>query len=211
MKNRVFILGAVLALLAGTMNAQGPEAPGDVMNPFTELAKTFHVEPIAEEPVRATFPWKFNTADYFTVSTIVDPVGSFKENGLNFGVEIEYVGPIYASARIENFEALPGGYTSLTGAIGTQFVHGYETKWRWYVGWRGGRVWRNGAGNPITGFEAGVDFAFGRDKEWFVGLRGAFDWRGDAEAFQDDPYWRENGYIKFGYRWDWKGRKFTQR
>lgn len=142
-----------------------------------------------------------NMTEYFTVSVVNDPAASFKENGIDIGAEIEYVGLIYAAARVENFEALPGGYTSLTGAIGLNLYNKWQTL-RLYAGGRGGVVIRNGATNPIAGIESGIDYYF--DNGFFIGARAAYDRRGDMKAFQNPVIWRENGYLRLGYRWFWK-------
>ena len=148
--------------------------------------------------------FQLNKNEYFTSSLVVDPVASIKEKGLDVGAEIEYVGLIYAAARVENFEALQGGYTSVTGAIGINFTSGHFNTWRYYVGGRGGVVFRNGAKNGVAGVEAGIDYAF--DSGFFIGLRAAYDNRGDMKALNWPVIWRENGYIRIGYRWFWNSK-----
>ena len=135
--------------------------------------------------------------EYFTVSTILDPVASFKERGFDVGAEVEYQGAVYAAARLENFEALPGGYTSFTCAVGGNFLM-YQDKWRLYSGIRGGVVHRNGASNGIFGIEVGLEYIF--NNNWFIGGRLALDNRQDFIAVGYTPIWRENGYLRIGYR-----------
>jgi len=147
--------------------------------------------------------FRINKTEYFTVGMFVDPVASLKEKGLDFGFEIEYVGTIYARLGLENFSALEGGYFAGNGAIGINFTSGYFEKFRYYVGVTGGRVLRNGVGNVIGGFEAGMDFKL--SDSWAVGGRISYINRQDMLAMNWEPIWRENGYLRIVYYWNWRG------
>ena len=141
---------------------------------------------------------QFNKAEYFTASLSIDPTASIKEKGLNVVAEVEYVGLIYAKASIESFDVLPGGYFSYGAAIGTNVMIGKRV--RNYIGIRGGAVRRNGATNGIYGFEAGIDVNI--TDNLFIGLRATYDKRYDMIALQNPVIWRENGFIRIGYKFN---------
>ncbi len=141
----------------------------------------------------------FNQDEFFTASLAFDPTASIKENGLNVVAEIEYSGLIYAKAGIENFSELKGGYFDYHGAIGINLMFG---KVRTYTGFRGAVVTRNNATNAVPGFEAGIDVPL--NKKWFIGIRATYDKRYDMLAVGYTPIWRESGFIRIGYKWDFK-------
>lgn len=143
--------------------------------------------------------FKFNDVEYFTVSTFMDPSASVKEKGLDIGVELEYVGFIYAKVGFESFSALKGGYFDGHGAVGVNLM--YNDKWRNYTGIRLAIVKRNGATNPLFGIEGGIDYNIADNL--FLGLRATYDYRGDAKAFGWDEFWRASGFIRLGYKWDY--------
>lgn len=140
----------------------------------------------------------FNQDEFFTASLAVDPTSSIKENGLNVVAEIEYAGIIYAKAGVESFAELAGGYWDYHGAIGINLMFGNI---RTYVGARGAIVARNNATNGVPGFEAGFDIPIGN---WFIGARATYDKRYDMLAVGYTPIWRESGFIRIGYKWDFK-------
>jgi len=150
-----------------------------------------------------TAQFRLGQTESFAVSLYVDPGASHKEKGLDIGADIEYNGPIYARAGFESFEALPGGYFDIHGAVGPRFTIGSQERIALYIGGRVGVAWRNGAhGNAIGGAEGGAEYTF--PSGIFLGVNGSYMYRGDMKAMQWPEIWRENFYIKIGYRWNWR-------
>jgi len=140
---------------------------------------------------------RFNETEYFTVSAIVDPSASFKENGLFIGGEIEYVGLIYTRAGISHFAVLKDGYTEIVGGIGLNLTSGYFEKVRYYGGIRLGVINRQAA-NAMAGVETGFDVTLG--ESFFIGLRATYDYRSDF-AFYDYPNeMRFTGLVRVGVK-----------
>lgn len=149
----------------------------------------------------ATAQFRFGEKESFAFSTYVDPGASIKENGLDIGLDIEYKSFIYAKAGVESFAQLPGGYFDIHGAVGPRFTFGHFENLAAYAGGRAGVVFRNGAPNPIAGFEAGLEYTF--NSGFLLGINGSYMYRGDMKSMQWPEIWRENFYVKFGYSWDW--------
>jgi hypothetical protein len=145
---------------------------------------------------------RFGDAEGFAASLYLDPGASAKENGLDIGIDIEYQGAIYAKAGIESFAELPGNYFDLHAAVGPRFTIGNREAISFYTGFRGGVVFRNGANNPIAGVEGGVDYVF--PSGIFAGVNGSYIYRGDMKAMGWPEIWRENFYLRIGYKWNWK-------
>lgn len=150
----------------------------------------------------ATAQFRFGEKESFAASIYVDPQASFNSNGLDIGADIEYRGAIFAKAGIESFADLPGGYFDFHGAVGPRFTFGRLERLSIYAGGRVGVVFRNGATNPIGGFEGGIDYVF--NNGLLLGINGSYIYRGDMKAMQWPEIWRENFYLKIGYSWDWK-------
>lgn len=144
----------------------------------------------------------FGRTEGFAASLYIDPGASQKENGLDIGADIEYQGAIYAKIGVESFEALPGGYFDIHGAVGPRITIGQQERLSLYAGLRGGVVLRNGATNAIGGFEGGIDYVF--PSGLFLGLNGSYIYRGDMKAMQWPEIWRENFYVRIGYKWNWR-------
>lgn len=144
---------------------------------------------------------RFNTTEFFTISTSIDPSSSVKEAGVDIAAEIEYAGPIYAKAGFESFSALYGGYRDLHTAIGINLTTGLYEKLRFYGGIRMAMVWRgsDGAYRPIYGVEGGVDYDL--SESFFIGIRGTIDKRYDQEIFGWTPELKPSGFIRIGYKW----------
>lgn len=149
----------------------------------------------------ATSQIQFGEKESFTFSVYVDPFASIKENGLDIGADIEYKGFIYAKAGIESFADLPGGYFDIHGGFGPRLTIGRFEQLAIYAGGRAGVVIRNGSSNPIAGFEGGIDHVF--KGGLLIGLSASYMYRSDMKAMGWNEIWRENGYIKIGYSWDW--------
>ncbi|OAZ04515.1 hypothetical protein [Flavobacterium succinicans] len=146
---------------------------------------------------------RFNTMEYFTLSTSVDPYASIKQSGLNIVGEIEYVGLIYAKAGFESHSALYGGYTDIHGGFGVNLTSGLYEKLRYYGGLRLAKVNRGNHGfRPIYGLEAGIDYTI--SDHFFFGLRGTLDKRLDQEIFGWKPELNGSGFIRIGYKWNYK-------
>src|SRR5690606_12393911 len=149
-----------------------------------------------------TAQFRFGDAEGFAASLYVDPGASIKEKGLDIGADIEYQGAVFVKAGIESFAELPGNYFDIHAAVGPRFTIGEKERITLYTGLRGGIVWRNGAHNPIGGFEGGIDYLL--PSGIFVGVNGSYIYRGDMKAMQWPEIWRENFYLRIGYKWDWK-------
>lgn len=133
----------------------------------------------------------------FEVSTFGDVGASFKERGLDIGIEAGYNGVIYAKVQLESFAALEGGYLSIGGAVGKVFQ---QWEWQEYIGVRLiPAVFRAGTSVPIIGFESGLNWDFMPNA--FVGLRTTADYRYDSEILDSGTAkWRVSGFIKIGFR-----------
>ena len=150
-----------------------------------------------------TAQFRFGETEGFAVSLYVDPAASWKEKGLDIGADIEYHGPVLVRAGFESFEALPGGYFDVHGSVGPRFTIGAEERIVLYLAGRIGVAWRNGAaGNAIGGAEGGAEYIF--PSGIVVGVNGSYIYRGDMKAMQWPEIWRENFYLKIGYRWNWR-------
>jgi hypothetical protein len=136
---------------------------------------------------------QWQRSEYFVASGYIDPNASLKENGLNFGLDIEYVGFLYTRAGVQFFSALPGRYFDINGAIGINLLFGDRV--RTYAGGRGAFIIRYGDLYPLVAGEAGIDYMIG--KRWLIGLRASYDLRTD-DAGPD--YWRGNGFVRVGFR-----------
>jgi hypothetical protein len=136
----------------------------------------------------------------FSAAVVIDPYASYKEKGLNIGVELDLqCYPIYIRPSLTNFAALEDGYTDFTLALGPNFALGRFNQIRYYSGIRMGLIWREGAvPHPTAGFEAGINYQ-PFNKKIYYGLRATYDRRGDSE-FYDGPKWRESGFILVGFR-----------
>ena len=149
----------------------------------------------------ATSQIQLGKKETFAFITYVDPAASIKENGLDFGIDIEYRGKMYAKFGIESFAALDGNYKDVHGGFGIRLTQGQAEQLAGYAGLRVGLAGRNEAANAIAGFEAGIDYVF--NNGLLIGLNASYMYRGDMKAMGWDEIWRENGYIRIGYSWDW--------
>lgn len=148
--------------------------------------------------------FRFSKKEYFTVSTSIDPTSSYKEKGLDIVGELEYVGPIYAKVGFESFSALTGGYQDFHYGIGVNFTSGYFNTIRYYTGFRQAIVFRDGGWRINNGLEAGVDYNI--NDNFFIGLRSTLDKRYDQEIFSWNPETKFSGFIRLGYKWDYRRR-----
>lgn len=146
--------------------------------------------------------------EYFTINTYVDPSASYKENGLDIGFDIEYVGLIYTKVGVENFAVLEGGYTDLHAMVGFNLNLGRYMQHRLYLGVGAARVFRNGGAETNHRFEMGYDWAI--KNGLFFGLRYMRERRFDMQLLGWQVITRDNGYVRIGYRWSWKNRSFER-
>lgn len=147
----------------------------------------------------------FNQKEYFTVSTSIDPVATATDGFIDVAMEIEYVGFVYAKAGIEYFPALEPSYFDWHGGIGVNLMLNTFNDFRAYSGIRLGRIYRGDEARvPFVGFEGGIDWNV--SDNFFVGLRATYDYRTEGQFLGWDNFWRESGYIRIGYKWDWNGR-----
>ena len=144
---------------------------------------------------------RVNDKEYFTMSASIDPVATFKDGPIDIVAEIEYVGPIYAKAGFEFFPALQPTYLDVHGGVGVNVMLDRFEKYRAYSGIRLGRIFReNKSRGELFGFEAGIDYNL--SENYFVGLRLTYDYRNDGIVLGWDEYWRLNGSIRLGYKWN---------
>lgn len=153
----------------------------------------------------AQYQFRFIDYEYFTISTSIDPTSSIKEKGLDILGEVEYVGKVYAKLGVESFSVLTGGYTDFHGAVGLNFTSGYFNKVRYYVGLREAIVWRSTGHMVNFGGEAGIDYNI--NDHMFVGLRSTLDKRYDQEIFGWNPELKFSGFVRLGYKWDYRPRR----
>ena len=145
---------------------------------------------------------RFGDKESFATSIYLDPVASVKEKGLDIGADIEYRGFLLVKAGIESFEELEGGYFDIHGVIAPRFTIGQMERLSLYAGLRLGVVFRYSQPNPIMGFEGGIDYVF--PSGLLIGVNASYMRRGDIEAiYRLENFWRENGYVRIGYSWDW--------
>ena len=170
------------------------------------MKKIIIILALLSQTTKAQSNFRINDREFFTLSTSIDPYASYKEKGIDIVGEIEYVGVIYAKAGFESFESLYGGYTDIHGAIGLNFVSGYNGEFRYYAGGRTAKVWREDSWRINYGLECGVDYAI--NENFFVGGRATYDKRLDQEIFGWNPENKLNFFLKFGYKWFWKNRGY---
>jgi len=147
----------------------------------------------------------FGTKEYFTGSVYVDPGGSIKEKGLDFGADIglvSYGG--YVKAGFQSFDALEGGYYDIAGAGGLNLNWGTFEEFRTYAGIRLGlinRGYKDGDSHvyPLFGTEAGVDYFL--NEKLFVGAGLSYDWREDFLYSGAEPEYQGSGKVKIGITW----------
>lgn len=155
----------------------------------------------------AQFGVRFPEKESFRVSAFFDPNASFKEKGLDFGAELEFITFGYVKIGFESFSALEGGYTDFHGAVGINMVFGVfsmtKEEVRVYTGVRCAEVFRNGGHMPVYGLEAGFDVNL--TDNFNIGLRSTFDQRNDQEIMGWKPEWKLSGFVTIGYKWDFKG------
>jgi hypothetical protein len=138
--------------------------------------------------------FRLNDKEFFATAIVLDPN---KEHGINIGVEIEYVGPIYTKLSVTSFAVLQDGYLDTTGSVGLSFTSGYFNKVRYYTGARIGLIHRR-VTYPTTGLEAGIDIML-TDKV-FIGIRSTYDYRSDFEFYDWYNEMRYSGFIKIGLK-----------
>lgn len=141
--------------------------------------------------------FRINTTEFQQISLVMDPYASYKENGLNIGLEIENVRMLYERFSITNFSALNNGYTDLIGALGLSFTRGIWEKTRFYAGGRLGVIIRNGT-HPTAGIECGIDTNLWEAMS--IGLRATRDYRSDMEFNDGVNQWRNSGYIRLTFK-----------
>ena len=147
---------------------------------------------------------RFSRNEYFNISVSVDPNGSLNEKGIDFVGEMEYCGPIYIKAGLENFSALYGGYTDAHWGAGLSLNAGIFDQFRIYSGFRSAIVWRGGEGayRVNYGLESGVDYFV--SENIFCGLRATMDKRYDQEIFGWSPEIKFSGFFRVGFKWNYK-------
>lgn len=146
---------------------------------------------------------RFNKTEFFTISTSIDPSSSYKEKGLDIVGEIEYAGSIYIKAGFESFSVLQGGYTDVHWSLGINLTSGYLEQWRYYAGLRTALVFRDSGYAINYGLETGIDYNI--NDNFFIGLRSTYDYRLEQKViFNWEPELKLSGFIRIGYRWNFK-------
>jgi len=147
----------------------------------------------------------FGTKEYFTASMFVDPLGSIREEGLDFGAELELVSHGgYVKVGTQIFPTLVGGYLDTVGAGGFNLVLEPFEETRFYTGLRLGLIHRGIKRHfdtvvyPLVGWEAGFDTDI-TDK-WFAGMSLITDWREDFKFTGGDPGLQVSGRVRAGFK-----------
>lgn len=148
--------------------------------------------------------FRLNPTEFFTVSVFTDPTSSIKENGLDIGTEIEFVGKGgYVKLGVESFSVLEGGYTDLHAGGGISLTSGMYEDWRYYAGARVACVWRDGGYGINYGAEGGIDYDIAHNLA--IGLRATYDYRAEQEIiFNWKPETKFSGFIRICYKWYYK-------
>ena len=170
------------------------------------MKKLLIILALLSQTTKAQSNFRINDREFFTLSTSIDPYASYKEKGIDIVGEIEYVGKIYAKVGFESFEALYGGYRDIHGAIGINFVSGYNGEFRYYAGGRTAKVWRGDSWKINYGLECGVDYTV--SDSVFLGFRATYDKRLDQEIFRWNPENKLNFSVRAGFKWFWKNRGY---
>ena len=139
----------------------------------------------------------------FSVFTYADPVATHKD-GFNIGFGVDYqMTRMYFKAQVFVFPDLRGKtYTEITGTPLGFNLHDKFNHWRIYGGLKLGAIIRDRGPFPTYGFESGIEYYFnGSSDGLFVGIVASIDRRTDGRVWDIDiePYWRNSGFIKFGF------------
>lgn len=138
-----------------------------------------------------------------SISISYDPVGSNKEKGFNFIIEIRHTNKwFYVKGIVQSFSALVGGYQDFQGGIGLNLTTGQFDQVRYYAGIKGGLIIRGLNGSaygglvkvyPVSGLEIGFDLKI--IKGLHLGLKATRDTREDAKYTGGLPQAINNGNI----------------
>lgn len=138
-------------------------------------------------------------SEHFNFSVSIDPMGSLDTESPNLTAEIELEEHwFYIKGGSQINPGLEGGYIDLAGAVGLNFTTGLFETFRYYAGFRGGGIIRDGVVHPLFGYEAGINWNI--TDTFFIGLRGTYDYRSDWEFWGTDPDYLFNGSVRIGCR-----------
>lgn len=138
---------------------------------------------MAFTPVWAQSDAEGNNSNNITVIT----APSAYNDGFNIGVQYEHQWNLpYVGGELFIFPDLHGiGYSHIIGraGVGQEYGNPVGWKWRWNVGFRGGRVFRDGYGGPhaLIGLEVGAQVTLP------FGLFGKLVWGSDTKS--DSAIW----------------------
>ena len=142
---------------------------------------------------------RFGDSKQSNIGVIIDPYASYKEKGINIGIEIDYrENGLYIHTGIQNFSAIKGGYTEWITAGGANLNIGYFDNLRVYAGPRLGLISRGGSIYPTAGIESGTDYVF--ENGFIIGFRATYDYRSDFEYWGGKAEMRPSGFIKIGFK-----------
>lgn len=137
-----------------------------------------------------------NFAQEQRINIIIDPHSSYKEKGLNIGIEGELVDDyFYTKIGVQHFSVLKGKYTDLITTVG---VNKLIDKSRFYGGAKFGTIFRESNNYFSHGLEFGYDYTL--TKHVGVGLRSSLDYRSDFKYWKTQPKYRPSSFIKLFYR-----------
>lgn len=131
-------------------------------------------------------------------------IGDWKGDGFNIGAGIEYQSNIvYVKAQTYYFPDLKGiDYLDLGGAFGFNW-QSHMRYWRTYIGFTGGRIWRNGTGDyAYLGAETGIDYYFNgyMGNGLFMGIQSSVTSSTDSKYYSnDETITRWNVGLRIGY------------
>jgi hypothetical protein len=147
--------------------------------------------------ISANAQFRLNDEQTSTLNLIVDPVASIKEEGIYFGAELTHNAHfLYIRTGLHFFPVLEDGYAEWNNALGLNFTSGYFNDTKYYIGFTGGLIKRNGV-HPTGGFEAGIEQML--TESLFIGGRLSYVKRGDADFYDGEP-WEHNGYLTIGIK-----------
>ncbi len=141
--------------------------------------------------------FRLNTVDHFNYYLTSDPVASI-DDGLNIGIGIEYVGPIYAGLSFRTMPVLEDGYNEFVGNIGLPFVSGYNGDWEYRIGISLGWVKRIEIA-PVAMGEIKLSKSF-FDNSFYIFAGCGYQWREDFKLYAADAKWQKKCDVGIGKR-----------
>lgn len=135
----------------------------------------------------------YDKINFSSISITIDPYASYKENGLNIGLEVEKdYRFLYLRGELRNFSKLKGNYWDISSVIGLNFL---VKNLIFYTGGRGGIIFRGSHHYPTLGFEGGINILV---HKFIFGMRLTNDYRSDFKFWGGKNKMVASGYFKIG-------------